>query len=44
VIDRIIPYPILFECVFKDDIAYVISYNKEYFRSEWNPNIEFELI
>lgn len=43
VIDRIIPYPILFECVFKDDVAYVIKHEKEYFISDWNPDIEFEL-
>jgi len=42
-IDKIIPYPILFECVFKDDVAYVIIYDKEFFVSDWNSDIQFEL-
>lgn len=42
-IDKIIPYPILFECVFWDDVAYAIKYDKEYFVSQRNENITFEL-
>ncbi len=46
-IDKAIPYYILFIFIFKEDIAYGISYKEEgglidYFFSDWNKKIEFD--
>ena len=40
-IDKIIPYPILYECKYNDHVAYVIAYNKEYYNTERDQEIEF---
>lgn len=47
IIDKAIPYPILFIFKYKDDIAYGISlknsnYPENYYFSRWNENIEFD--
>lgn len=43
IIDKIIPYPILYECRYNDHVAYVISYNKEYYSTDRDEEIEFDL-
>jgi len=43
IIDKIIPYPILYECRYNDHVAYVISYNKEYYNTDRDEEIEFDL-
>ena len=46
-IDKAIPYPILYELVYDQDIAYGISYkdgqNYNYYFSWWNPDIVFDI-
>lgn len=46
-IDKAIPYPILYEFVYDKDIAYGISYkdgqNYNYYFSWWNPEISFDI-
>ena len=43
IIDKTIPYPILYECRYNDHIAYIISYNKEYYNTDRDEEIEFDL-
>ena len=43
IIDKIIPYPIIYECRYNDHVAYVISYNKEYYSTDRDEEIEFDL-
>ena len=42
-IDKIIPYPILYECKCEDHVAYAISYEKEYYNTDWDEDITFDL-
>lgn len=43
IIDKIIPYPILYECKYNDQIAYLISYDKELYATDRDQDIEFNL-
>lgn len=43
IIDKIIPYPILYECKYGDHVAYAISYEKEYYNTDWDEDITFDL-
>lgn len=43
IIDKIIPYPILYECKYNDHVAYVILYNKEYYSTNRDEEIKFDL-
>jgi len=43
IIDKIIPYPILYECKCNDHVAYLMSYNKEYYNTDRDEDIEFNL-
>lgn len=45
-IDKAIPYPILYVLVYQDDVAYAISYQdtvaRNYYISDWNQDISFD--
>lgn len=43
IIDKIVPYPILYECRYNDHVAYVILYNKEYYSTNRDEEIKFDL-
>ena len=43
ILDKIIPYPILYECKYNDQIAYLILYDKELYTTDRDQDIEFNL-
>ena len=42
IIDKLIPYPILYECESWKKYRYIIKYEKGYLKSEWNNEIDFD--
>ena len=42
IIDKLIPYPILYECESWKNRRYIIKHEKEYLKSEWNQEINFD--